>query len=409
MDGKRILFISGSIGLGHVIRDLAIAAQLRRQDPGTEIAWLAAQPAAQVLRQAAQRVLAEAALLGEETGLAEDAARGGRLNLLRYLMKVRKAWARNVEAYRRALAGGSFDLVIADEAYELAAARGRIPELARLPLVMIYDFVGLEAMTGNPLERLGIYLFNRAWARGQRAAGGTGFLGLFAGELEDVPDRRFGPFLPNRRRFAGEQYRPVGYVLGFDAEEYRDRAGIRARLGYGGEPLVICAAGGTSIGRELLELCGRAWPPARERIPGLRMVLVCGPRIPPGSLRVPRGVEVRGYVPALFEHFAAGDLAVVQGGGGSTLELAALRRPFIYFPLEEHCEQRIHVAVRLRRHAAGVEMLLSRTTPSSLAEAIAAHLGEQARGGPIPADGARQAARLIRRFLYAGADRQVVA
>jgi UDP:flavonoid glycosyltransferase YjiC (YdhE family) len=68
------------------------------------------------------------------------------------------------------------------------------------------------------------------------------------------------------------------------------------------------------------------------------MVIVCGPRIDPASVRAPAGVDVRGYVPRLYEHFAACDAAVVQGGGTTTLELTALRRPFIYLPLENHFE-----------------------------------------------------------------------
>jgi hypothetical protein len=41
-----------------------------------------------------------------------------------------------------------------------------------------------------------------------------------------------------------------------------------------------------------------------------------------------------GYVPNLFEHFAACDLAIVQGGGTTTMELAAQNKNFLYFPLE---------------------------------------------------------------------------
>jgi UDP:flavonoid glycosyltransferase YjiC (YdhE family) len=129
------------------------------------------------------------------------------------------------------------------------------------------------------------------------------------------------------------------------------------------------------------------------------MVLVCGPRLPAASLDVPDGVEVRGYVPALYEHFAACDLAIVQGGGTSTLELTALRRPFLFFPIEGHCEQSIYIADRLARHRAGVKMLYSGTTPSGLADAVVANMGKKATYPPIPSDGARQAARLISQFL----------
>lgn len=83
------------------------------------------------------------------------------------------------------------------------------------------------------------------------------------------------------------------------------------------------------------------------------MVVVCGPRIDPTTIDAPPGVDVRGYVPRLYEHFAACDVAVVHGGGTSTLELTALRRPFVYFPLEGHAEQTLVVAKRLAREGAG--------------------------------------------------------
>ena len=41
---KRILFISGSLGLGHVTRDIAIANEIRSLRNDVEIRWLAAHP-----------------------------------------------------------------------------------------------------------------------------------------------------------------------------------------------------------------------------------------------------------------------------------------------------------------------------------------------------------------------------
>jgi UDP:flavonoid glycosyltransferase YjiC (YdhE family) len=129
------------------------------------------------------------------------------------------------------------------------------------------------------------------------------------------------------------------------------------------------------------------------------MILVCGPSLDPESLDVPEGVEVRGYVPALWQHFAACDLAIVQGGGTSTVELTALRRPFVFFPLEEHFEQQIHVAGRLERQGVGIKMQYSQTTPESLAELILPNLGKEVDYPQIRTDGATTAATLISRFL----------
>ena len=44
MAPRRILFISGSVGLGHVTRDLAMARALRQTLSGADIRWLAAAP-----------------------------------------------------------------------------------------------------------------------------------------------------------------------------------------------------------------------------------------------------------------------------------------------------------------------------------------------------------------------------
>jgi UDP:flavonoid glycosyltransferase YjiC (YdhE family) len=99
--------------------------------------------------------------------------------------------------------------------------------------------------------------------------------------------------------------------------------------------------------------------------------------------------------PELWRHLAACDLAVVQGGGTTTLELEAMRRPFLYFPMEGHAEQELTVAARLERHRAGRRMPPSSTTADSLATAIVENLGAPVDYEPIPANGAETAARVI--------------
>jgi len=106
-----------------------------------------------------------------------------------------------------------------------------------------------------------------------------------------------------------------------------------------------------------------------------------------------------GHVTALYEHFVAGDLAIVHGGGTTALELTALRRPFLYFPLALHCEQQVHVAGRLARHKAGVKMVYSQTTPEILAEKVIANFGKNVDYPPIPVQGAQKAAQLIGELL----------
>jgi predicted glycosyltransferase len=241
-------------------------------------------------------------------------------------------------------------------------------------------------------------MFSRWWCnylKNPRLSEGN----IFIGELEDIPDERFGLFLPNKREIAREYIAPVGFVLNFNPELFEDRSQVRTRLGYDNKPLIIATIGGTAVGRPLLELCASAYPLIKKEIPDIRMLLVCGPRVPPGSLSVPDGVEVKGFVPNLYEHLAACDLCITAGGGTTTLELQVLNRPFIYFPLEGHFEQEIDVGGRLRRLGVGVEMKYSTTTPESLAEEAIKNIGKSVSYPKPRTDGAKTAAQIINRIL----------
>ena len=134
-------------------------------------------------------------------------------------------------------------------------------------------------------------------------------------------------------------------------------------------------------------------------MPGLRMIVVAGPRIDPASLGAPAGVEVRAFVPDLYRHLVACDLAVVQGGLTTTMELAAARRPFLYVPLENHFEQQRHVRHRLDRYGAGRCLRFGESPPDVIAAAIAEEIDRPVSTLPVEADGARRAAELIAPLL----------
>ena len=110
---------------------------------------------------------------------------------------------------------------------------------------------------------------------------------------------------------------------------------------------------------------------------------------------LPEGLEVHAYVHDLWRHLAVCDLAVVQGGLTTTMELTANRRPFLYVPLRHHFEQQFHVRHRLERHRAGRMVDYDATGPDELAAAVAAEIGREVDYVPVPSDGAdRVAARL---------------
>jgi UDP:flavonoid glycosyltransferase YjiC (YdhE family) len=129
------------------------------------------------------------------------------------------------------------------------------------------------------------------------------------------------------------------------------------------------------------------------------MIAVAGPRIDPASLAAPDGVEVRAFVPDLYRHLVACDLAVVQGGLTTTMELVAAGRPFLYFPLANHFEQRRHVRHRLDRYGAGRFMEYTESTPEVIAGAIAEEIDRPVASRPVESDGAARAAALIAELL----------
>ena len=398
---KRILFISGSLGLGHISRDLAITRELRKYRTDLDIRWLAAEPARSVIEQAGEKLVDEIDLYSNDNVQAETTAKGTRLNLLKYAFKSLRAWFHNANVIRQIIEHEQYDLVIGDETYEIVVAIILKRLKLNIPFLMLYDFLGLDAMSRNPLEKIGKYLWNRIWSLDYKIFNRENNLALFVGELEDIPDERFSFLLPNRREYARKHYNFVGYIITFEPKDFADKISLRNKLGYRDRPLVVCSIGGTSIGKNLLELCGKAYVIAKQQIPNLHLVLVCGPRLPAESLDLPQDqdIEVRQYVPDLHEHFAACDLAIVQAGGTTTLELTALQRPFIYFPIEGHSEQEIVVAGRLQRYQAGMRMSYSDSTANSLAEAIIGNINSKVEYKDIPINGAYNVVQFISKLI----------
>jgi predicted glycosyltransferase len=193
---------------------------------------------------------------------------------------------------------------------------------------------------------------------------------VFVGNPGDVVPDAFGAGLPPIRDWVERNYQFTGYVTGIPRVGLDGREAIRAELGYrSDEKVCVVTVGGSGVGTDLLRRVVAAFPAARRLVPGLRMIVVAGPRIDPGSLPSHAGLEVHGYVHDLYRHLAACDLAVVQGGLTTTMELTASRRPFLYVPLRHHFEQNFHVRHRLDRYGAGRCLDYEQTGPEALARA----------------------------------------
>jgi predicted glycosyltransferase len=163
----------------------------------------------------------------------------------------------------------------------------------------------------------------------------------------------------------------------------------------------LVTVGGSGVGGALLARVIAAFDEAKARVPDLRMIVVAGPRIDPAAFGVEdvNGLEIRAYVHDLYQHLAACDLAVVQGGLTTAMELTANKRPFLCFPLKHHFEQSFHVRHRLERYGGGRYMSYDDDGPSEIARAIAEEIGREVVCRDVETDGAARAAAAIAELL----------
>jgi UDP:flavonoid glycosyltransferase YjiC (YdhE family) len=392
--------VSWQGGLGHVTRDLAVVKELRKQNPEVNVMWLAHPLASKLIEDAGETLLPESRLSADYNEAAAQAIIGFKLNLMKFVKLSGKMFKNNAELFFREVASKyDFDLVVGDESFEIVMALSDRNVQLNCNMIMIEDFIAMATVSNNPIEKLGAYRLNRHKVSRTLRSSDLRITYAYVGEPEDIPNKNFGFLLPNQREFAKQYYHFLGYIVRFNPAEYVNKAKIRAKLCYGSEPLVVCATGGTAAGMEMLEKCGKAYALLRKEIPDLHMLCVCGEpygRKPP---ELPSGVEVHSLIPNLYEHYAACDMAVVVGGMTTTIELTALRRPFVYFPLENQFDQQLYVTERLDRLGAGIKMRYFQTTPESLAQTIKTNICKEVKWKPINTDGAAKAAELIKSFL----------
>jgi pimeloyl-ACP methyl ester carboxylesterase/predicted glycosyltransferase len=394
---RRALFISSAIGLGHVQRDLAIARAMRAQEPDLEVDWFTVQPASSYLEREGERVHPICSRLANESRHFERQAGEHDLQAFFALRTMDEVMSLNFLVFAELMKSEHYDIVVGDEAWDVDYHYHENPELKRQPFVFLTDFIGCLPMEeGNEREAFLCadrnaddieHVARYPWIR-DRA--------LFVGNVDDAPDIPFGPGLPVIRDWARSNFAFAGYALPFDPAQLADTDALRHRHGYRtDEKLVIAAVGGTAVGAPLLQRIAEAFPHMKRQVPELRMVLVAGPRVPRERFPAHEGLDVLPYVHNLFEHLACSDLALVQGGLSTCMELVATRRRFLSFPLERHFEQCIHVRHRLQNYCADCSVRFRELTAAGLADKALQAMHAPVQYRPVETDGAARAARHI--------------
>jgi predicted glycosyltransferase len=297
---------------------------------------------------------------------------------------------------------GDYDLVVGDEAWDVDHFLHENPELKRFAYAWMTDFVGMLPMpdaserevllTADYNAEMIEHVERFPWLR-DRA--------IFVGNPDDIVPGPFGPDLPAIREWTQQHYDFSGYITGIDPGGLADRAELRRALGWSPDDRVcVVTVGGSGVGGHLVRRVSAAYDTARELVPGLRMEIVTGPRLDPGLIEAHPGLQVHAYVPDLYRQLSACDLAVVQGGLTTTMELTAARTPFLYIPLRHHFEQNLHVRHRLERYGAGRCVSYDDASdPDGLGRAIAGEIGADVAYQPVETTGAKRAATLLAELL----------
>jgi len=398
---KKLLYLSSPIGLGHARRDLAIARELRTLHPETHIEWLAQDPVTRVLDASGEKLHPASAALRSESTHIEHESGDHDLAVFQALRSMDEILLHNFMVFTEVAASGEYDLVIADEAWDVDHFLFENPRLKRGALAWLTDFVGFLPMPSRgPREALVTADYNLEMIEHVERNQQLRDAAIFVGNPGDIVADEFGPGLPGIRSWTEEHFEFSGYISGFDPAALGTKAELRARLGYhDDERVCIASVGGSGVGAPLLRRIIEAAPAAHRAIPGLRLIVVTGPRIDPATLPQMPGVEYRAYVPNLHHHLAASDLAIVQGGLTTTMELTAAKVPFIYVPLQQHFEQQFHVRARLDHHRAGRRMDYNELTPDALVAAMSEEIVRPADYRDVETDGAARAAAMLARLL----------
>jgi hypothetical protein len=350
-----------------------------------------------VLEERGEHIHAASAQLAGESGHMQAEAGEHELHCFQALRRMDEILLSNFMVFLDVVQAEPYDLWIGDEAWDVDYYLHENPELKSAAYVWLTDFVGYLPMPdGGEHEAFLTADYNAEMIEHIARFPRIRDRAIFVGDPEDVVPDRFGPGLPVIRDWTEEHFSFAGYITGFNPSQLADRAAIRHELGYRpDEQVCLVTVGGSGVGTPLLRRVIDSYVPAKQLVPRLRMIVVAGPRIEPSTLPTADGLEIRTYVHDLYRHLAACDLAIIQGGLTTAMELTACRRPFIYFPLKQHFEQNFHVHHRLKRYRAGRHMDYDDAPPEAIADAIAQELTRKVDYRPVDGGSAARAAALI--------------
>jgi pimeloyl-ACP methyl ester carboxylesterase len=197
---KRALYLSSPIGLGHGRRDIAIARELRKLHPDLEVDWLAQDPVTRLLAASGERIHPLSTRLASETRHIELESGEHDLHCFEALRRMDEVLIANFMIFQDAVDEGGYDLVIADESWDIDQFWHEHPELKKAKLAWLTDFVGFVPMPdGGAREAFLTADYNAEMIGHIERHPGVRDRAIFVGNPEDIIAHSFGKDLPEMR------------------------------------------------------------------------------------------------------------------------------------------------------------------------------------------------------------------
>ena len=375
--------------------------RFQRLHPDCQIHWLAQDPVTRLLKAHNEFIHPASAKLACESEHIESEAGEHDLNAFQALRNMDEILIANFMIFQEVVEQTQYDLIVADEAWEIDHFWHEHPELKKAPVAWLTDFVGFIPMPdGGEYESKLTADYNQEMISHIEDNPTVRDRAIFVGNRQDIIPKGFGLNLPSMRDWVPQHFDFCGYILGQHPTSFGSKEELRSRFGYHpDEKVCIVTVGGSGVGTALIKTILQAYPIAKKRLPELKMILVTGPRLNPQQFKLPSGVEAHAFVADLDRHLAACDLALVQGGLTTSMELVAANTPFIYFPLKNHFEQNYHVAHRLEQYQAGRKMIFAQCNPEIIAHAMVEELARPTTFKAVESEGAEVAAKMLAELL----------
>ena len=381
----RVLWAVSSVGKGHVVRDIAIADQLRAL-ADVEIDWLAPYPVDEFLRQRGHRVLDCSSRLTGSGKAYEEVFCGAaeEFNLMDYIRVEGKLHKHDFSISSEAWSAKDYAVIVGDEAFWLLSGFASRWARKPAPFVFLTDFIGTKAMRWRLRDLLRAWISNVGFAMSHVGPD----VYVYIGDGEEIPDERFGLLLPSRRGWARRHCRFVRPIVCFDPDSLPDRRASRRMLHLPeAGPLFLATVGPEGDHARRAAVIERVFEHLRCDFPGAYFIMLC----PESGDR--EWIDYRHFVDGLHRYFAASDFVITQSGYGKVSELSAIGVPFIAIPLDYHFEQEYFMGHRLAHHGVGELVTMRDHDPQAIA--AMARRGMERPPARIDVDSGAEVAEMI--------------